>query len=99
MKEGISILFQGKDIIYKALRRYEVLHLMHEGITINTNDAIGYIKDIKQSSFNLSYQEVFGIQSKDNEIVEEVKIPYPKVFKKMRIHNYGMDSKLDHPVF
>ena len=97
MKQGIEKLFNGKDQIYAALRRYDVLQQMHEGRSVEKCDALSIIKEMKQLAWGLTYKDVFGIQANDIEVEEVVKVPEPKVFKKMRVHSYGMDPKGYHP--
>mmetsp|Transcript_16828 Transcript_16828/g.14756 ORF Transcript_16828/g.14756 Transcript_16828/m.14756 type:complete len:222 (-) Transcript_16828:64-729(-) len=97
MKEGVNKLLQGKEEIYKSLRKYDVLHLMYEGRTFNKEIAINHINEMKQCATTLTYKDVFGIKTEEVDVTEEVLLPEPKVYKKLRVHTYGIDPKASHP--
>ncbi|CAI2365188.1 unnamed protein product [Moneuplotes crassus] len=97
MEDGLKCLFEGRDLIYRALMKYDVLHSLYEGRILPRNYTINLMKEVKQSSFTISYKDVFGIQENKIEVEEDIEIPNQKALKKLRVNAFKMDPKLPIP--
>lgn len=95
MIEGIEKLFEGKEIIYKCLRKYDNLSLMKEGRKFDKESWLEFIRNMKVSNF--SYKDVFGIETIHKEVEESIAVPNPKILKKLRVNTYGMEPSSNHP--
>ena len=89
LKEGIFKLFEGKEIIYKALMKNDTLSQPHSGCILDKNNLLNYLEEMKQSNLGMTYKEAFDIKEEEVDIEVEVNILYPDLLEAMMVNSYG----------
>jgi molecular chaperone GrpE (heat shock protein) len=97
IKEGISILNEGRIKIYKALMKYDMNYLLLSNRVLDKNVMLCMMQEIKHSWFNISYKEALDIEEKTEEVEQRLVISDPQAYRRMRIKSLGMAPTDEHP--